>query len=134
MEGKTLPATLLPRLKSIQLDVSNGSNVEGLWSVESLRRLGVDGAPEECKIDIQANAAILHLSKLAHVLQESGLMPRVRSFFQQSWGTSGPPAQFGDHVEVNCCNAKYFDHYLFIGEQRAQVFTICNFVVWPIKM
>ena len=104
MEGKTLPHTLLPRLKTIQLDVSNGRDAAGLWTVENLRRLGVDGAPLDCKIDIQADAAILHLRKLADLLHASDLMPRVRSFSQQSWGVHGPAAQFGDHVEVLFCN------------------------------
>lgn len=100
MEGRTLPRSLLPHLKAVDLNVSNGRNLAGLWTAKNLRLLGLDGAPAGCQIHIQTDAAILHLSQLAAILQDAGLMPRVRSFSQQSWGTHGPAAKLGKHIEA----------------------------------
>lgn len=100
MEGHTLPATLLPQLKSITLDISNGQRM-GLWSAKNLALLGATQASPDCTISVEADAAILHLSQLHNNLAESGLLPRVRKLSQQSWGLSGGPAHFGKDVEVN---------------------------------
>ena len=99
MEGQTLPPTLLPQLKTITLDISNG-NRSGLWSAKNLALLGVSSAPTDCRVAIEADAAILNLSKLRNGLAESGLLPRVQKLSQQSWGLDGPGARFGTDVEV----------------------------------
>ena len=100
MEGQTLPPTLMPQLKTITLDISNG-NRSGLWSARNLALLGVSCAPADCRVAIEADAAILNLSKLRNSLAESGLLPRVQKLSQQSWGLDGPGARFGTGVEVS---------------------------------
>lgn len=99
MEGQTLPETLLPQLKTISLDISNGQRV-GLWSVKNLSLLGVDAAMEGCTVSVEADAAIVHLGQLYARLEEAGLLSRVRSLHQSSWGLQGRPAHFGPDVEV----------------------------------
>lgn len=99
MEGQTLTATLLPQLKKITVDVSNGERI-GLWSAENLGKLGIQDACPECTVDVLADSAILHLGELQKVLVESGVLPRVKSLRQQSWGIQGASAHLGKDVEV----------------------------------
>lgn len=103
LEGQTLPPALLPKLKSVMLDISNGDRL-GLWSARNLELLGLDAAPADCTVTVEADAAILHLRKLHTILAESGVLPRVRSLTQQSWGLHGAPAKFGADVEVSYAN------------------------------
>lgn len=100
MEGQTLPASILPQIKSVTLNVSNGQHM-GMWTAENLALLGVGGAHPECRVAIEADAAIIHLDKLRKVLAESGMLPRVHSLNQMCWGVQGLPAKFGRNVEVS---------------------------------
>ncbi len=104
MEGQTLPASVLPQIKSVTLNVSNGQHM-GMWTAENLALLGVGGAHPECRVAIEADAAIIHLDKLRKVLAESGMLPRVHSLNQMCWGVQGLPAKFGRNVEVRFSDA-----------------------------
>ena len=100
LEGKAIPEALLPRLRTISLDVSNGRR-EGLWSPECLRALGIERAPDSCTLRVTAEAAILDIARLSASLADAGLMPRVRELSQACWALEGPPAPFAGHVQVH---------------------------------
>ena len=99
MEGKQLPASLVTKLQSIVLNVSNGKQL-GMWSADNLALLGIELAPEACTVAIQADAAIVNLDKLHQTLADSGLLKRVCSLSQECWGIQGRPAHFGMDIEV----------------------------------
>ena len=107
MEGQTLPQTLLPQLKTISLDISNGQRV-GLWSSKNLALLGIDGAEDGCTVSVEADSAIVHLGQLYARLEESKLLPRVQALEHTSWGLQGRPAHFGPSVEVRACISLLF--------------------------
>lgn len=99
MEGQTLPPSLIPRLQSITLNVSNGKQL-GLWTAENLACLGIELTPKTCSVAIEADAAIVDLDQLHKILAKSGLLDRVCSLNQQCWGVKGRPAHFGMDIEV----------------------------------
>lgn len=99
-EGQTLPPSILPQLRSVTLNVSNGSE-EGIWTADKLALLGLEGAHPECTVAIEADSAIIHLEMLRKALAESGVLPRVRSLDQMCWGLKGTAAGFGKDVEVS---------------------------------
>lgn len=99
MEGKALPLALIPRLRSVTLNVSNGKHL-GLWTADNLASLGISLTSSECQVAIEADAAIVHLDRLRQLLVNSGLMHRVCSLNQQCWGVQGQSAQLGMGVEV----------------------------------
>jgi len=43
MEGQTLPKSILPRLKAVTLNVSNGQHM-GMWTADNLALLGLAGS------------------------------------------------------------------------------------------
>jgi hypothetical protein len=99
MEGHTLPPSVLPQLRMVTLNVSNGQHM-GMWTAKKLALLGVGGAHAGCSVAVEADSAIIHLDKLRKVLAESGMLQRVCSLSQKCWGVQGHSANFGQNVEV----------------------------------
>lgn len=100
MEGHTLPPSVLPQLRMVTLNVSNGQHM-GMWTAKKLALLGVGGAHAGCSVAVEADSAIIHLDKLRKVLAESGMLQRVCSLSQKCWGVQGHSANFGQNVEVS---------------------------------